>query len=511
MSIAALSSLDLVAQQSCADLFKPVEPAKTVTQLLFEKVKIAEDDDISKIEADFVSRGGFKNESWIENELNFARFIRKATLLQNKNEHPTEIYGEENYKAFRTADEYLKSIPTGEFKLNDEVLQNTHRKAAEGVVSVLRKFHLNDLIPPGYLPTEAGAFKKRTSFGRDPLFYPISDKDVEALRSNPWLGDLGGQHGFYELPFLSKPNARRGFIVYANPKNLKSNLEKLYSETEEKIKLTKEKKYSASLLAAEVQLALVSLHPFVDGNGRTSRLIMDRVLKEVGLPPTLLEDTSNDLYMTPKEWASEIQKGLRTYVEIMTRVSNFQAPRIGNGVSPILNLELLNQVLQKNIQVKGINFQFQRDGFLYNQKGIPHIYKNGILYPISDKTYILYQMSNKNKITSTSYVEIFNSNIDLANKVLQEPQSASAVKVIDYSHLISANKKGDAFLYDWQKPLIKELLDIQETDPVKVLTIFGRKQSDFETTANPNNLSLVLAQYEKIDHQLWSLKQQLKS
>ncbi|UCC73051.1 MAG: Fic family protein [Gemmatimonadota bacterium] len=38
-------------------------------------------------------------------------------------------------------------------------------------------------------------------------------------------------------------------------------------------------------IAAETQRQLVSIHPFMDGNGRPNRLAMDHVLELAGLPP----------------------------------------------------------------------------------------------------------------------------------------------------------------------------------------------------------------------------------
>jgi len=41
-------------------------------------------------------------------------------------------------------------------------------------------------------------------------------------------------------------------------------------------------------LAAEMHERLVAIHPFVDGNGRTSRLLMNLILLQYGYPITML-------------------------------------------------------------------------------------------------------------------------------------------------------------------------------------------------------------------------------
>lgn len=64
------------------------------------------------------------------------------------------------------------------------------------------------------------------------------------------------------------------------------------------------------VIAARAQRWFVATHPFVDGNGRMSRFLMDYILKSMGLPAPILKDMNNDLYMTEQEWANEVAKGL---------------------------------------------------------------------------------------------------------------------------------------------------------------------------------------------------------
>ena len=59
------------------------------------------------------------------------------------------------------------------------------------------------------------------------------------------------------------------------------------------------------LLAAELHERLVTIHPFIDGNGRTSRLLMNLILLQHGYPIAILKgDTTNRLqYYTALETA----------------------------------------------------------------------------------------------------------------------------------------------------------------------------------------------------------------
>jgi Fic family protein len=50
------------------------------------------------------------------------------------------------------------------------------------------------------------------------------------------------------------------------------------------------------LLAAEMHERLVTIHPFVDGNGRTARLVMNLILLQHGYPIAILKgDTESRL------------------------------------------------------------------------------------------------------------------------------------------------------------------------------------------------------------------------
>jgi Fic family protein len=54
-------------------------------------------------------------------------------------------------------------------------------------------------------------------------------------------------------------------------------------------------------LAILSHLEIVKIHPFTDGNGRTSRLIMNTILKHYNLPPISVDPKNRDLYLASLE------------------------------------------------------------------------------------------------------------------------------------------------------------------------------------------------------------------
>jgi len=58
-------------------------------------------------------------------------------------------------------------------------------------------------------------------------------------------------------------------------------------------------------LAALAHYKLVHIHPFVDGNGRTSRLLMNLVLMQAGFPPVIIRRADRDIYYNHLVTANE--------------------------------------------------------------------------------------------------------------------------------------------------------------------------------------------------------------
>lgn len=68
---------------------------------------------------------------------------------------------------------------------------------------------------------------------------------------------------------------------------------------------------------SRVQRWFVLIHPFQDGNGRVSRLLLDLIVKSLGLPPSILSDQSLDMYSSESDWALQIAAGMHRTIGIM--------------------------------------------------------------------------------------------------------------------------------------------------------------------------------------------------
>ncbi len=83
--------------------------------------------------------------------------------------------------------------------------------------------------------------------------------------------------------------------------------------------------------AAEAHLRLVTIHPFIDGNGRTARLLMNLLLERAGFPPVVIRPEDRRHYLASLEQAQTggssdmyhrliveaAERSLDTYLELL--------------------------------------------------------------------------------------------------------------------------------------------------------------------------------------------------
>ena len=69
-------------------------------------------------------------------------------------------------------------------------------------------------------------------------------------------------------------------------------------------------------LAADAHFKFVTIHPFIDGNGRTARLLMNLILMQGGFPPAIIRKEDRNVYIQAIE-KGQLQKDLSDYYEII--------------------------------------------------------------------------------------------------------------------------------------------------------------------------------------------------
>ena len=69
-------------------------------------------------------------------------------------------------------------------------------------------------------------------------------------------------------------------------------------------------------ISADTHFKLVSIHPFVDGNGRTARLLMNLLLIQEGYPPAIIKTEDRKLYINAIE-KGQLDNSLDDYYQII--------------------------------------------------------------------------------------------------------------------------------------------------------------------------------------------------
>lgn len=103
--------------------------------------------------------------------------------------------------------------------------------------------------------------------------------------------------------------------------------------------LSEEKSSHPVELAALAHHRLVAIHPFIDGNGRTARLVMNLILMLAGYPPTVIQRINRRQYYRVLDQADTgkpvalvnfvgraVERSLNLFLEACTPVTNSPAP-----------------------------------------------------------------------------------------------------------------------------------------------------------------------------------------
>lgn len=84
-------------------------------------------------------------------------------------------------------------------------------------------------------------------------------------------------------------------VVLPNPRKVQTLMDEFFSW------IKNETKMHAVELAAEAHYRFVTIHPFIDGNGRTARLLMNMILMMRGFPPAIIRKNDRLAYIKSLE------------------------------------------------------------------------------------------------------------------------------------------------------------------------------------------------------------------
>ncbi len=170
-------------------------------------------------------------------------------------------------------------------------------------------------------------------------------------------------------------------------------------------------------MVADLQRDIVAIHPLNNGNGRSTRLMMNYLLNRVGLPSSRIVDPFKDIQFSKNEWRDAVYNGVVSSAKL---IADFKI-RLQNGMTIEYSPELIFPGLPEKIEI-----MFKKQG--------------------SDKVYL---GSHKVDVNSHQFIEflkvILNANPELKQElVVNRVESMNRIaelflqfyksKTIEYEH-----------------------------------------------------------------------------
>ena len=257
----------------------------------------------------------------IEADIDGERFIDIEDLMMNSRITTPARYsvydnGDAAFEKFRNAANYLRiQLQKGAPLSLDLIKKVNELVMADGV--------------EGSAAEHAGVFRSRNVLYRDGRRI-ISDKKFDTLSKESKVHYIA-QSEFENLsraPYLNNEKLGSNFDVqyevlhkvrFPRPEHIEALMVQLIDDYNFMLK----NDFSPIAIAADIQRRLVAIHPFANGNGRTSRLIMDFILESLGLPPATHLKTTQELSLTEEDWRDVVFMGVTsTFQNTLTAVSS---------------------------------------------------------------------------------------------------------------------------------------------------------------------------------------------
>ncbi|MCM2283084.1 MAG: Fic family protein, partial [Bdellovibrionaceae bacterium] len=219
----------------------------------------------------------------------------KLEAALEKGISPIEVYGEMTARNWWAGVNRVNQIPIGKFKLNPEIVSDTNIEVVRGN-NLLTRFELFDPMTAEEGKTRSKLFKffndkikdlnrtyqiaggryRRRRLMHNYLAKAMSEEEFQVLKKDK---DVHGIE-FWEAPY-SRPGKRFGLVRYPPVEVTNKKFEELMERTNQDIEEMRSGRSTKDpiAVAAEFQRAFVALHPMTNGNGRTSRILMNRILR----------------------------------------------------------------------------------------------------------------------------------------------------------------------------------------------------------------------------------------
>jgi hypothetical protein len=401
----------------------------------------------------------------------------------------SRAYGDVAWRGFMRAHTFLDSIPKGQLldKLDADLVcevNKTIHAPDEGMKATLLRGIA--AIGRGGRFDYGGELRTGRQYAR-PEWYTADEvtalKEAGVQVKTTKSKSDGSQYAMLEYPEPSKVKSRLNEII----STLKSDLAKPDADP--------------IAAAAQFQRHLVALHPFGDSNGRTSRVLMNRILAEEGFPPAIFRNQNRDISLTPTQWRRKVAEGVARSKKFLNSARlNSRADYLGGSR---VGIRAIEKSPDAPITLDGMPFDLGTDGFLYDPTGRPFIEAGGELVPMSQMGHfilcrrIMQQGKEEGTKTLKSLTE---STRSLYDETIANPQKGEGFMVRADSDV----RKGDVSYQLTPEPefakLLVDLAKVDQIDAAQLFTVKGAKGTDLSST---------ISKYSQVDLEFWYLEKGL--
>lgn len=338
ISLSIFSFNSAIANSTLDCLLRDLKP-----EIQFAKSVYTEVDPNSSVESiSLLYRNLKKDKEPIEKNIESQRLINQDDWEVAKKEmgnNAWKYYGDKTIEDWFEGLAYIDSLPVN-LGLDSKLLKKIHQ-----IVTQNHKFHgyegrrIREKYDSGEISKEQfrnqldKAYQKNESVSgvnHDELKGHYREDQVDQILHNGSSFDSNGKR-YFTLKELNQIRDNQfmtvdertvmkkgegvytGRAYYHDVSKVEKSVDKVLARTNKKLKKAKNP-IEIIKIVIQMEKDLISIHPFLDGNGRTVRLLGDYVLKRNNIPPSLYPNES-DLVMSLEEAAQFQLEGMRSYLK----------------------------------------------------------------------------------------------------------------------------------------------------------------------------------------------------
>ncbi len=460
---------------------------------------------------------------------------RRIDKAYNEGKHLSEVFGVDTLKDLKVMSRYLDQIPIGaDFKLTPEMLSEAHRlgnytqkrfqqKLVRTSFNLLSGFlfkpgvykkrrntlHFTDGIPKDAYNNILGKLDELIELG---VFKHVTPQNRKHYEMKPNIWPFGPKE---------KNGMMYGTLLYPSPKIVEQavvDITDWINDQVQKFANGDPDALDPIKVALVAKQAIVYIHPWVDGNGRISRAIRDKVFEAYGIVPPKRRGFYHDLDLTLDEDTNI------TKLALARRIRQLKNIRTSDPISALQNygLRMDRDLAKTYFQIDGQEVEFtygtrpEMDGkgitlignqrqkeFIFTSSGffqdytgvaytlVPGSLEDGLprLAPLADKNLQIYGINGQSAWTDGIFSRDFNNhhwmrtmdNLKLMAEIKKNPELARRVEIESYEVIERANNKGEYFFHDFELNLVRDSLSIKEDpdkNPLAILMPFRTDKAD---------------------------------